>query len=183
MIDVRVVSVSGRLLAVTPVNRSGIEKRGHRAGPNVAAMTAIESIILEVPDPKAANDFYAAAFGLDTQLGLRATDTPTTGFRGFTLSLVVSQPSTVDALIGPAIDAGATPLKPAAKGFCRKYVEFASPVDAGQAGALRAPCPRQGRRHLPGRHRIAPDRHRRRCRDLHRPGRVRVGGHVSLRSG
>ncbi len=127
MIDVRVVSVSGRLLAVTPVNRSGIEKRGHRAGPNVAAMTAIESIILEVPDPKVANDFYAAAFGLDTQLGLRATDTPTTGFRGFTLSLVVSQPSTVDALIGPAIDAGATPLKPPAKGFW------------GYGGVVRAP--------------------------------------------
>ena len=33
---------------------------------------------------------------------------PTTGFRGFTLSLVASQPATVDALIGAALDAGAT---------------------------------------------------------------------------
>jgi hypothetical protein len=39
----------------------------------------------------------------------------TDGFRGFTLSLVVSQPATVDGLSGAALDAGATPLKPAAK--------------------------------------------------------------------
>ena len=48
--------------------------------------------------------------------------------------------------------------------------------DARHAGALRAPRAGQGRRRLPGRHRIAPDRHRRRCRVLHRPGRVRLGG-------
>src|SRR5262249_20455211 len=34
-----------------------------------------------------------------------------------TLSLVVSQPSTVDSLIGTALAGGATILKPAAKGF------------------------------------------------------------------
>ena len=80
-------------------------------------MTSIESLTLEVPDPKAANAFYAAAFGLDDQVALRASDAPTGGFRGFTLSLVVSQPATVDGLIGAALDAGATPLKPAKKGF------------------------------------------------------------------
>jgi predicted lactoylglutathione lyase len=78
-------------------------------------MTSIESITLDVADPTAAKDFYTAAFGLGTQLGLRASEAPTEGFRGFTLSLVVSQPATVDALLGPALDAGATPLKPAAK--------------------------------------------------------------------
>jgi hypothetical protein len=46
------------------------------------------------------------------QVRLRASQAPATGFRGFTLSLVVSQPATVEALIGPALDAGATPLKP-----------------------------------------------------------------------
>ena len=78
-------------------------------------MTSIESVTLEVPDPTVAGTFYTTAFGLDGQLGLRASDAPTTGFRGFTLSLVVSQPATVDGLIGAALDAGATPLKPAAK--------------------------------------------------------------------
>ncbi|MFZ2049656.1 MAG: hypothetical protein WAU69_01845 [Solirubrobacteraceae bacterium] len=78
-------------------------------------MTSIESVTLEVPDPAAANAFYTTAFGLDTQVGLRACEPQSTGFRGFTLSLVVSQPATVDALIGPALDAGATPLKPVAK--------------------------------------------------------------------
>jgi predicted lactoylglutathione lyase len=78
-------------------------------------MTPLDSLTLEVPDPAAARTFYGAAFGLDAQLGLRAAEVPTSGFRGFTLSLVVSQPSTVDALVGAALDAGATPLKPAAK--------------------------------------------------------------------
>jgi catechol 2,3-dioxygenase-like lactoylglutathione lyase family enzyme len=80
-------------------------------------MTSIESLTLEVPEPTAAGAFYTAAFGLDSQVAVRASDAPTTGFRGFTLSLVVSQPATVDALIGAALDAGATPLKPAKKGF------------------------------------------------------------------
>jgi predicted lactoylglutathione lyase len=78
-------------------------------------MTSIESITLDVADPTAAKDFYTTAFDLGTQLRLRASEAPTEGFRGFTLSLVVSQPATVDALLGPALDAGATSLKPAAK--------------------------------------------------------------------
>jgi catechol 2,3-dioxygenase-like lactoylglutathione lyase family enzyme len=78
-------------------------------------MASIESVTLEVADPAAASPFYTAAFGLGTQVRLRAPQAPTTGFRGFTLSLTVSQPANVDALIGAALDAGATPLKPAAK--------------------------------------------------------------------
>jgi predicted lactoylglutathione lyase len=80
-------------------------------------MTSIQSINLEVPDPAAAGEFYAAAFGLGRELGLRPSGAPTTGFRGFTLSLLVSQPSTVDALVGAALDAGARSLKPAKKGL------------------------------------------------------------------
>jgi predicted lactoylglutathione lyase len=80
-------------------------------------MTCIESITLEVPDPTIANAFYAAAFGLGTVVGVRASDAPTTGFRGFALSLVVSQPSTVDSLIDTALDGGATTLKPVKKSF------------------------------------------------------------------
>ena len=90
-------------------------------------MTAIESLTLEVPDPAAAGAFYEAAFPLGDRIAFRASDAPTTGFRGFTLSLVVSGPATVDALAQSAIRAGATPLKPVKKGFW------------GYGGVLRAP--------------------------------------------
>ena len=80
-------------------------------------MTTIQSVTLEVPDPTAAEAFYTAAFDVKSQVGLRASEAPTTGFRGFTLSLVVSQPSTVDTLIGAALDGGATTLKPVKKSF------------------------------------------------------------------
>ena len=82
-----------------------------------AAAAAITSVILEVPDPDAAGAFYRAAFGLGGQVRFRASQAPTSGFRGFTLSLVVSQPSTVDALVGAALDAGATTIKPVKKGL------------------------------------------------------------------
>ncbi|MFF5841213.1 glyoxalase [Streptomyces massasporeus] len=78
-------------------------------------MTSIASVTLEVADPAAADRFYAAAFGLGDRLRLRASEEPTSGFRGFTLSLVVSQPADVDALHDAAAQAGATTLKPAAK--------------------------------------------------------------------
>ncbi|MEU6040662.1 glyoxalase [Actinomadura sp. NPDC047616] len=89
-------------------------------------MTSFESVTLEVPDPTAADAFYQA-FGLDPYVQVRASDAPTTGFRGFALSLVASQPGNVDALIGAALDAGATTLKPATKGFW------------GYGGVVRAP--------------------------------------------
>nr|BFE73792.1 glyoxalase [Actinoplanes digitatis] len=78
-------------------------------------MTAIEYVSLEVTDPAAAKAFYGEAFGLGKMVDFRASQAPTTGFRGFTLSLVVSQPSTVDSLVGTALKAGATTLKPPKK--------------------------------------------------------------------
>ncbi|MEV6137954.1 glyoxalase [Nocardia sp. NPDC051990] len=84
---------------------------------NITMDQAIESVILEVPDTEVAQAFYAAAFGLGDKVRVRASEVPTTGFRGFILSLVVSQPSTVDSLIGTAVQAGATTLKPAKKSF------------------------------------------------------------------
>jgi hypothetical protein len=77
-------------------------------------MAFIEGVTLEVPDP-AATDSFCAALGVGSQVRARASDAATSGFRGFTLSLVVAQPSTVDSLLGSALDAGATALKPAAK--------------------------------------------------------------------
>jgi predicted lactoylglutathione lyase len=80
-------------------------------------MTSLEYVTLEVPDPAAAEAFYAAVFGLGDKVRVRPSEEPTTGFRGFTLSLVVSQPSSVDSFIGTALEGGADELKPAKKGF------------------------------------------------------------------
>ncbi len=91
-------------------------------------MNSIDSVTLEVADPDAAARFYADAFALDpARVRVRASDAPSTGFRGFTLSLVVSQPGDVDALQAAALDAGATTLKPAAKSLW------------GYGGVVRAP--------------------------------------------
>ena len=80
-------------------------------------MAAIEAITLEGPDAEAAETFYKAAFGLGDLVRVRAGEAPTDDFRGFTVSLVVSQPSTVDSLLESALAAGATALKPPTKNF------------------------------------------------------------------
>lgn len=78
-------------------------------------MTSIDSVTLQVSDPDAAERFYATAFGLGQQLQVQAVEEPSSGFRGFTLSLIVSQPSTVSSLFTNAIEAGGTALKPVEK--------------------------------------------------------------------
>ncbi|MEU1126685.1 glyoxalase [Streptomyces sp. NPDC005899] len=90
-------------------------------------MASIASVILEAADPAAAQRFCTDAFGPDSQVQVRAGETPTTGFRGFTLSLTVSQPSGVDRLVEAAVEAGATTVKPATKSFW------------GYGGVVRAP--------------------------------------------
>lgn len=90
-------------------------------------MTSIDSLVLDAADPAAAGHFYKTAFGLDTQVRVRAAEPPTTGFRGFTLSLTVAQPADVNALVDAAVGAGATAVKPAAKSFW------------GYGGVVRAP--------------------------------------------
>jgi hypothetical protein len=90
-------------------------------------VTAIEFVTLEGPDPAAADAFYGAAFGLGGTVTVGGSQAPSTGFRGFALSLVVGQPSTVDSLMDSALSGGATALKPATKSFW------------GYGGVLRAP--------------------------------------------
>jgi predicted lactoylglutathione lyase len=80
-------------------------------------MTHIEHITLEGADAAAAALFYKTAFGLDSQLRFRESQVSTSGFRAFTLSLMVAQPADVNALVDAAIDAGARPLKPVARSF------------------------------------------------------------------
>jgi hypothetical protein len=78
---------------------------------------AIESLTLEVADSATSQAFYQAAFDVDAQVRARAADAPSNGFRGFTISLVVGQPSAVDLLLETALNAGAESVKPAQKGM------------------------------------------------------------------
>jgi uncharacterized glyoxalase superfamily protein PhnB len=77
-------------------------------------MTAIHRVVLDVSDTAAAERLIAA-MGVGDRVGARTSDQPSTGFRGFTVSLVVAQPSDVDALADAAVGAGATVVKPASK--------------------------------------------------------------------
>jgi catechol 2,3-dioxygenase-like lactoylglutathione lyase family enzyme len=81
---------------------------------DVDTTTAITSLLLDVADPAAATAFYDA-FGVGDRVRVRAGAEPSTGFRGFTLSLVVSQPADATAFLNAALAAGATTLKPATK--------------------------------------------------------------------
>ena len=77
--------------------------------------TAIDSVTLDVPDVDAALSFYTQTFGLGDRLRFRSADAETSEFRGYTLSLVVSQPANVHALVDAAVAAGATVIKPVSK--------------------------------------------------------------------
>jgi predicted lactoylglutathione lyase len=90
-------------------------------------MTGIHSLTLEVDDVAAAESFYKEAFDLGDVVTVRESREPTSGFRGLSVSLVVSQPGNVDALVRSALDAGATELKPVKKSFW------------GYAGVVQAP--------------------------------------------
>lgn len=80
-------------------------------------MTSIESVTIEAGEPAAAERFYSAAFGLEGRVRVRASEAPTTGFRGFTLSLTAAQPANVKSIVDAALEAGATAVKPVAKSF------------------------------------------------------------------
>lgn len=79
-------------------------------------MTSIRTVTLEVDDLATADRFYSA-WGLEKYVRLRASDAPTHGFRGFTLSVTMPQPADVDRLVDAAVRAGASLVKPASKSF------------------------------------------------------------------
>ena len=58
---------------------------------------------------------------MDERVLTRRSEVPSTGFRGFTLSVIVSQPASVDAFVAAALGAGATQLKPAKRQFWGGY--------------------------------------------------------------
>lgn len=84
-------------------------------------MASISYVTLQVSDVKAADGFYRTAFGLGSEVRVQSSDEPTTGFRGFTLSLDVASTSSVDLLFDAAVEAGATPLKSPKKQFWGGY--------------------------------------------------------------
>ena len=75
----------------------------------------IDAVTLEVADLTTARTFYDTAFDLGDRLDLRESDAPTSGFRGYHLSVIASRPADVRALFDGAVDAGATVLRPVAK--------------------------------------------------------------------
>ncbi|HEY9393660.1 MAG TPA: glyoxalase, partial [Nocardioides sp.] len=79
-------------------------------------MFTLETITIDATDATDAQAFYEKAFGLTDQISVRQGPGTGTG-RPFTISLVVSQPSTVDSLVDSALTAGATSLKPVEKSF------------------------------------------------------------------
>lgn len=92
-------------------------------------MAAINAVTLGVTDSAAAAAFYEA-LGVSAQVRVRSDESPSTGFRGYTLSLVVAQPNTVDAFVAAALAAGAQPIKPVAKSFWGYGGTFQAPDGA-----------------------------------------------------
>jgi predicted lactoylglutathione lyase len=80
-------------------------------------MAVIERLVIEADDASAAEAFYKEAFDLGDTIQVRGSSSPTTGFRGFAVSLVVAQPSTVDSLFESAVAAGATATKQPSRSF------------------------------------------------------------------
>ncbi|ONK16098.1 VOC family protein [Streptomyces sp. MP131-18] len=102
---------------------------------------SLDAITLGVPEVHAAQEFYSAAFSPATaahgqyvdldmhgagRIALHGAEAlaadadaepATSGFRGYVMSCVVSQPSEVEALLDAAVLGGADVLKPAKKGL------------------------------------------------------------------
>lgn len=76
--------------------------------------TTISSVVLDADDPAAAQAFYAA-LGVADRISVRAAQEPSTGFRGYTLSIVAAQPNDVDAFVDTSLSAGATVVTPVKK--------------------------------------------------------------------
>ena len=88
--------------------------------------TAITKVALQAEDTAAAALFYKA-LGVDGYVEVVPVTEDSSGFRGYALSIICSQPANVDAFVAAALGAGAEELKPASKSFW------------GYGGAVRAP--------------------------------------------
>lgn len=98
-------------------------------------MSTISHVLIEAADPAPSERLWTA-LGISERIQVRRSEAATSGFRGFTVSLVAPGPSDVDALMDTARAAGATVTHEASKslwgygGAVRSadgtYVTFAS---------------------------------------------------------
>ena len=86
----------------------------------------ISSVTVEADDATAAEKLYAA-LGVADRVAVRRAEGPASGFHGFTLSIVTSQPANVDAYLDAAVAHGTTLVKPGRKSLW------------GYGGSFRAP--------------------------------------------
>ncbi|WP_407565484.1 glyoxalase [Streptomyces sp. 184] len=78
-------------------------------------MALIQYVIIEAAEPDAAEQFYTSGLAMDGQVRVQGSEEPTSGFRGFTMSLIVGQPADANALVDTSVEAGATTVKPPKK--------------------------------------------------------------------
>jgi uncharacterized glyoxalase superfamily protein PhnB len=86
----------------------------------------ISSVSVETDDVPAAEKLYAA-LGVADRVAVRPAQAPASGFHGYTLSIVTSQPGNVDAYLDAAVQHGASLVKPGRKSLW------------GYGGSFRAP--------------------------------------------
>src|SRR5690348_751363 len=95
----------------SPAYRAALCAAAPPTSPRRNHMTTIHSISLASQDPAAGELFLKNAFGLGAGVGTHAHDEASSGFRGFTLSVLVPGPSDVRALVERALAAGASAIK------------------------------------------------------------------------
>ncbi|MFC7550489.1 glyoxalase [Plantactinospora sp. GCM10030261] len=91
--------------------------------------TTITSVVLQVEDVDAGSAFYTA-LGLSDRVQLTGGSSPTSGFRGYTLSLVTAGTAQVDAYVRAATEAGADLVKEPSKSLWGYGGTFCAPDGA-----------------------------------------------------
>lgn len=76
--------------------------------------TTVETVVIESATADDRTEAFFRALGLQERVRVRP-GAPGSGFRGFTVSLVLDQPSSVDATVAAALAAGGTEVKPASR--------------------------------------------------------------------
>src|SRR5690606_13881383 len=76
--------------------------------------TTVETVVIESATADDRTEAFFRALGLQERVRVRP-GAPGSGFRGFTVSLVLDQPSSVDATVAAALAAGGTEVKPVSR--------------------------------------------------------------------
>lgn len=76
--------------------------------------TTVETVVIESATADDRTEAFFRALGLQERVRVRP-GAPGSGFRGLTVSLVLDQPSSVDATVAAALAAGGTEVKPVSR--------------------------------------------------------------------